>query len=300
VSEVAGGELEGVEQELTRLRGHERGTSVRATTLNLLVLAPTDLEVNRTSDALTLLGGSRPLRGLILVPADGPARASVSSSCWRNSTGQEVCSEQVVIEAAPAALPSAAVGLLVPDLPVFLLWQGEIERSRRLLEELSELSTRLIADSSECGLEQLRSVAGLTPSVTDLAWTRLLPWREALAMQGDTPDGLHVLEHAIGLEVRGPANEAGLLAGWLRSRLGRQIGLERTGRPKRLERVRVLSPHGELVIERTGSGQMGRAIGPDGSEHAVVLPRREHAWLLGTELDRFGSDPAFEDALTGA
>lgn len=300
MSAVAVHDLSRVEHELTRLRGRERGASVRATTLNLVVLAPTPEHVNQTSDALALLGGSRPLRGLILTPVDSPAQARVSSSCWRNTTGQEVCSEQVAISAPAAALPSAVVGLLVPDLPVFLLWQGGVDPHRDLLEDLAELSTRMIADSGDCGLDQLRAAAALSPSVTDLAWTRLAGWREALASQADLPAGLDVFEHAIGLDVRGPANEAELLAGWLRSRLGRQIGLERAGRSRRLERLRVLSARGELVVERTGSGDMGRAVGPDGSEHPVALPRRDYAVLLGSELDRFGADPVFEQALAAA
>src|SRR5581483_11853601 len=112
------------------------------------------------------------------------------------------------------------------DLPVFLLWLGPVEDVRALLEELSELATRLIVDSDQCGIGCAESVRELTPSLTDLAWTRLTPWREALAALGDSPGGLRAYQRAHMLEVRGPANEAALLAGWLRSRLGRPIGLD--------------------------------------------------------------------------
>jgi glucose-6-phosphate dehydrogenase assembly protein OpcA len=288
-----------VESELARLRGDEHGASVRATTVNLVVFSPTEDCTKRVADAMTQIGGGRPLRSLVLVPSNGKARAHVSSSCWLAADGQEVCSEQVVVEAETAALPSAVVGLLVPDLPVFVLWQGEIEAAGRpgLLHELAELADRLIVDSDECGVAAAESVLRLTPSLTDLAWTRLAPWREALASLGDSPGGLKAYGRAHSVEAHGPQNEAQLLAGWLRSRLGRQIGLDHARRRRELARVCIDCGDRELLVERTGKGDVGRAVGPDGLEHPVVLPRRSWAWLVGAELDRLGSDRAFEEAL---
>lgn len=293
-------DLSEVDSELARLRGGSHGASVRATTVNLMVYAPSADAVAQCERALNRIGGGRPLRALVLTPGGGRANARVSSSCWLASTGQEVCSEQVVIQADPAALPSSAVPVLVPDLPVFLLWLGPIDPVRGLLEELSELASRLIVDSDQCGIECAESVRGLTPSLTDLAWTRMAPWREALAALGDSPGGLRAYKHAHLVEVRGPANEAELLAGWLRSRLNRQVGLDNSGKPRHLERVAVAGRDTLLSVERRGRTDVGRAIGPDGLEHAVVLPRREWAWLVGAELDRLGSDTVFEAALAAA
>jgi glucose-6-phosphate dehydrogenase assembly protein OpcA len=296
-------DLKNVESELARLRGRDgHGASVRATTVNLVVFSPSDDCTRRAADAMTRIGGGRPLRSLVLEPGRGSARAHISSSCWLAATGQEVCSEQVIVEAEPAALPSTVVGLLVPDLPVFLLWQGEIGSGdrRALLEELAEVADRLIVDSDECGVEAAQSVLELTPSLTDLAWTRLAPWREALAALGDSPGGLKAYGRAHSIEAHGPENEAQLLAGWLRSRLGRQIGLDHARRRRELARVCVDCGQRALVVERTGKGSVGRAVGADGLEHPVVLPSRTWAWLVGAELDRLGSDRAFEDALAAA
>jgi glucose-6-phosphate dehydrogenase assembly protein OpcA len=295
-------EIGRVESELARLRGDQHGASVRATTVNLVIFSPTDDCTKRAADAMTRIGGGRPLRSIVLVPARGKARAQVSNSCWLAADGQEVCSEQVVVQAERAALPSAVVGLLVPDLPVFLLWSGEIDAHDRrpLLGELAELASRLIVDSDECGVEAAESVLRMTPSLTDLAWTRLAPWREALAALGDSPGGLKAYGRAHSVEAHGPENEARLLAGWLRSRLKRQIGLDHARRRRELARVCVDCGDRELVVERTGKGEVGRAMGPDGLEHPVVLPRRTWAWLVGAELDRLGSDRAFEEALAAS
>jgi glucose-6-phosphate dehydrogenase assembly protein OpcA len=293
-------DLAGVEPLLAQLRGGDRSGSVRATTLNLVVHAPTPGDVNSVADALTMIAGSRPLRALVVTPAEGEARATVTSSCWLSDGGQEVCSEQVVIEAEPQALPSAVVGLLVPDLPVFLLWMGGIGGGRPLLDELAELVTRVIVDSDACGLEAAIALASSSVAVSDIAWARLQPWREALAMLADAPAGLEAFRHSIGIEVRGPENEALLLAGWLRSRLDRQLGVEQTGRVRAVERVGVHSGGHELVVERSGRGELGHTTGIDGLARPVVLPRHEFSRLLGAELDQLGADRVFEQALAAA
>ncbi len=104
---------------------------MRATTLNLMVYAPTAEAVAHGERALNGIGGSRPLRALVLTPGEGRPTARVSSSCWRRRPAGDVLSEQVVIQADPAALPSSVVPLLVPDLPVFLWWRGRIDDDRR-------------------------------------------------------------------------------------------------------------------------------------------------------------------------
>ena len=293
-------DLAGVDRELARLRGGSHGTNVRATTLNLVAFAGSDDHVNRISDAITTIGSSRPLRALVAMPTPGPVRATVSCSSWLGAGGQEVCSELVLIEAGAAALPSAVLGLLIPDLPVFLLWQGEIGERRQLLQQLAGQATRLLLDSDECGLEATASVSRLTPALTDLAWTRLIPWREALAGFADSRDGLRALRRATAVAARGPANEAALMAGWLRSRLELHLGLDRSGRGQSMERVAVQSSGGEFLVERVGRGSVGRSVGPDGIEHPVMLPHRDWAALVGAELDRMGSDRVYEASLAAA
>jgi glucose-6-phosphate dehydrogenase assembly protein OpcA len=178
-------DLNHVERELLRMRARESGSSVRATTLNLVAFAGNDDHLNRTVDALQLIGGSRPLRAIVTVPGDGATSAEVSSTCWRNVSGHEVRSEQIVVTARPVAMPSAVVSLLIPDLPTFLLWNGDLGDHRELLLGLAHEATRLILDSDECGLKTVVEASSLSVAVTDLAWARLTPWREALASLTD-------------------------------------------------------------------------------------------------------------------
>ena len=198
VEPIVVADLARVERELLRIRTAEGGSSVRATTLNLVAVAAEPEQLTRTMDALQLIGGSRPLRAIVNVPGDGPTSAEVSSSAWHNPSGHEVRSEQMIVRGLPRALPSAVASLVIPDLPVFLLWNGKVGDQRELFQRLAADATRLILDSDECGLGELIEAATLGPPVTDLAWARLTPWREAVASLTDSADGQAMLNRSIG------------------------------------------------------------------------------------------------------
>jgi hypothetical protein len=72
------------------------------------------------------------------------------------------CTEQIVLEARAEALPSAVTSLLLPDLPVFLWWQGTTASGGRVMRPLAEAATRLVVNSDECGLDRL---AELDPTI---------------------------------------------------------------------------------------------------------------------------------------
>jgi len=64
----------------------ERGAgAVRATTLNLIVYAPTAEDVVFTQHALERIGGSRPLRAIVATAGSDGVRATVATSCWLGS-----------------------------------------------------------------------------------------------------------------------------------------------------------------------------------------------------------------------
>jgi glucose-6-phosphate dehydrogenase assembly protein OpcA len=105
---------------------------------------------------------------------------------------------------------------------------------------------------------------------SDIAWRRTEPWRRALA--GLWPG----IGEMTKLKVTGPKAEASILAGWLRSRLNREIELDLAS-SKTLEAVRIdgqpcLPPH-----EQPGASD-----------------------LLSAELDEFGRDPVYEAAALAA
>jgi hypothetical protein len=108
-------------------------------------------------------------------------------------------------------------------------------------------------------------------AVSDLAFARTLPWRVAAA--GLWPDIAAVRR----LRVEGPLAEAHLLAGWLRSRLGRDVRLTRKAAPT----LQAVAVDGEPVEPPAGPA-------PSGSD------------LLSAELEVLGRDPVYEAAVRAA
>jgi hypothetical protein len=291
-------DLSDVERALAASRAGGPG-SVRATTLNLVAFAPTPADVAFTQRALERLGGSRPLRAIIAGAGANGVRASVSASCWLGGGLQQVCSEQVVLTARADALPSAVLSLLVPDLPVFVWWQGPMPPELALLSDLAVLGTSTIVDSNVSSLEGVDRVGRLEPAVTDLAWLRLEPWREAIASVFDPAPVAAALADLSAVDVDGPINEARLLAGWLGSRLDRRVSLTHSERPH-VERLAVTCGRAEYVVERHTRVPVGRAYGTGVSEHVVVLPLLDASVLLGRALDVHGADPVFAGSLAAA
>jgi glucose-6-phosphate dehydrogenase assembly protein OpcA len=130
------------------------------------------------------------------------------------------------------------------------------------------------------------------PGDTDLAWTRTTLWRSLCASAFDSLSGeLH------SLTVSGQADNPSraLLAGWLGSRLGREVTLEDTDGPGVTgvqlevgsETVRIAREDGRLAtMARTGQ--------PD---RVLPLPRRQLGDLLAEELRRLDADVTYAEAL---
>jgi glucose-6-phosphate dehydrogenase assembly protein OpcA len=174
---------------------------------------------------------------------------------------------------APASIVQP---LLISDLPVFLRWRGEPPWDAPELEQLVGVTDRLIVDSTEwddvpASYPKLADLFSRC-AASDIAWARTSRWRSHLA----------TLWPGIGdvrsVRVRGTAAQAWLLAGWLRSRLGREdIALEHEAVDK-LESV-VLD--GEVVPLPPGDP-------PAPSD------------VLSDELERFTPDPVYEAAVLAA
>jgi glucose-6-phosphate dehydrogenase assembly protein OpcA len=173
---------------------------------------------------------------------------------------------------APA---SVIAPLLMADLPVFMRWRGRPPFSGETFEQLVGVIDRLVVDSvewpdvPEAYAELARTFDRVACS--DIAWRRTQRWRAALA--GLWPEIAEVSE----LKVTGPASEAFLLAGWLRSRLGREVELD--------------SDHAVTVGEVYADGQ-------------PAVPAYEDAAtpsdLLSAELDVLERDRVYEAAAEAA
>ena len=269
-----------IERNLARLRMAQQDDGVpelRTSTMTHVVWAPLRW-LPRAQKVLHGMAERHPSRTIFLVPEpekpDG-VEAHTTVRDFEVTGGREVLSEviEVHLRGRAAEHPASVVlPLLISDLPAFCRWRGEPSFGSTALAELTTVCDRLVVDSNEWKSvpAAYAKLVGLFegPVVSDLAWRRTHPWRARIAEQWP---GVKRLER---LRIEGPQADALLLAGWLRSRLRREIALTRRA---------------AAAIE---------GIWLDGKP--VALPftdRPTGSALLSEELDNLQRDPVYEAAV---
>jgi glucose-6-phosphate dehydrogenase assembly protein OpcA len=272
-----------IERELGRLRDAVaepgRGPNQRTSVMTHMAWVP-ERWVDAATRTLEGMQERHPSRTILLFPRPGSERraldADVDLRCFaRGPREGGVCFEvvELTLNGDRARAPGSVVApLLLPDLPVFLRWRGELPFGEPELEQLVELADRLVVDSSEWP-EPERSYAQLpelldAAIVSDIAWSRVESWRYALA--GLWPQIADVST----LRVAGPRADALLLAGWLRGRLDRDVELE-------------AEPAGEIeLVEVDGTTVEAQGAG-----------EKSPSDLLSDQLELFSRDPVYEEAV---
>jgi glucose-6-phosphate dehydrogenase assembly protein OpcA len=233
-----------VEERLAELRGGERGEA-RTQLLDLVVLADDPREAQRMARLLEQLPGNRPSRAIIALAAHGTreldAAADVVTTPSPSGAGELRC-ELVTLAAGNegAALPSLIAGLLLPDLPVFLLLRLDPERWEPLVKACWSFASRVVVDSTgeRSGLHSLPGLLAREPkrSVTDLSWSKLTGWRELVARLFDPPRATRALARLDYIQVTHAGRsqaQARLLAAWILSRTNRHPTVELTSEARR-------------------------------------------------------------------
>jgi glucose-6-phosphate dehydrogenase assembly protein OpcA len=229
-------------------------------------------------DVLAGLAERHPSRTIVLFPRPASGErfdASVEVDCYPAGEGRQVCTETIRLHlgGTRALAPASIVApLLLPDLPVFLRWRGLPPFGGRPFEQLVDTVDRLIVDSNEwLGLpEPYAALAEIFDrvAVSDIAWARTSRWRPQLASLW--PGIAEVRK----IKVHGTEAQAQLLAGWLRSRLEREIKLEH----READRLVGVEVDGEPAPFPPGNP-------PDPSD------------LLSDELEQFTRDRVYEEAV---
>jgi glucose-6-phosphate dehydrogenase assembly protein OpcA len=268
-----------IEHTLSELRFGDSGVRLRTNVMTHIAWVPEEW-VEAAEDVLAGLAERHPSRTIVLFPHSGGQglEGKVESDAFPMSEGLMVCTDTIRIRLSgtSAEHPATVVEpLLISDLPVFLRWRGVPPFDDSAFGELIDVADRLIVDSTEWpGLPNpYARMAEVFDRVTvsDIAWARTSRWRPMLASLW--PEIAKVER----IKVTGTEAQAQLLAGWLRSRLGRPIALEH-------------EPSNKLVgVELDGRP----ASFPPGDP---PLP----ADLLSDELDKLSRDPVYEAATLAA
>ncbi|WP_055710866.1 glucose-6-phosphate dehydrogenase assembly protein OpcA [Streptomyces torulosus] len=189
---------------------------------------------------------------------------------------------------------SVVLPLLLPDAPVVVWWPvtAPLDPAR---DPLGALAQRRVTDSysAEKPIDELRARAdNYEPGDTDLAWTRITPWRSMLAAALDQVD-CEVISAEVHGEQYNPSVE--LLAMWLADRLHVHVRRGVSAGPG-LNEVRMLTSTGPIRLYRP-SGGLALLTLEDQPDRAVALKRRETSELLAEELRRLDPDDTYASAL---
>jgi hypothetical protein len=269
-----------IDRELSSLRAAETTGPFQRTSVMTHIAWVPEPWVGAAENVLAGLAERHPSRTIVLVPepdGDDDLEADVSIDCFPAGE-RSICTETIRIRLrggrtrAPA---SVVQPLLVADLPVFLRWRGEPDWHSQQFQQLVDVADRLIVDSTEW--DHLPGpYAHLAECfdrivVSDIAWSRTSRWRSQLASLWPS------IAQVERVRIVSTDAQAHLLAGWLRSRLGRDVQVEHE-RSDRLERVEV---DGEPTPFPPGDA-------PNPAD------------LLSDELDTFTRDRVYEDAVRAA
>ncbi len=284
------------------LASERRSAGGLASGLALTLVAVVDeRQVREAEAAATIAASAHPCRLLIVVRADVTQQRSRLDAEIVVGGRLGPCEAVVMRMQGRLALhaESVVMPLLAADVPVVTWWQAA-PPERIAYDPLGVVADRRITDSAQAAepVEALRTRAeDYAPGDTDLAWTRVTPWRTLLAGTFDA-DRVGVTAATITSPSTDPC--ATLLGGWLRARLGVVPSYER-GKAKIMEAVALTLDDGgrmELIRDlNAGTGLLRRTGQPD---RTMPMPRRPLGEELAEELRRLDADQPYAAALAAA
>lgn len=273
---------------------HRMGSAATGMVLSLLILTDEEYQADATSAAVAA-ARQHPMRIVTLIPRPGKHEPRLDADI---AVGGDDGPGEVAVLRLRGQLAdhgnSVAIPLLLADTPVVAYWPGE---SPDIPSEdpIGRHAQRRITDSSTADdvmRELEKRKAGYRPGDTDLAWTRLTPWRSVLASALDQPIG-SVTRMTVTAEDDNAS--AILLATWLKKCLRAPVELQSSDGPGITE-VRLVTGSGDIVVSRS-DGITAILSRPDIPDSRVALPRRDLAALLAEELRRLDPDEVYGEVI---
>lgn len=279
----------GIAAEFIRSR-KKAGTPTTSMVMTLVIVVAED-DSQEAMEAARVASQEHSARVLGVILGDarghGVINAQVGTgSGWSGETALIRLKGEVVKHADSVVLP-----LLLPDSPVAMWWPTDAPPDPAD-DPLGSLAQRRITDAASVTRKKtkalLQQCSTYAKGNTDLAWTRITPWRALLAAALDQHPA-KVTGAAVQAERISPS--ADLLVAWLSDRLKVPVERHSSDGPGITE-VTMTTRSGDIAISRP-DGKLASFASPGQPDRAVALKRRTVPELLAEELRRLDEDDTY-------
>jgi len=286
---------------------------LRACAMTLIVVIDEATDANIIGETIATLMHEHPSRAIVIRVRhcrEQLVEARVLAQCWMPfGRRQQICCEQVEITASETSLADVASvvrGVIVPDLPSILFCPSENLWWLPQFSALVPLAGKLILDS--CGMHDSARVMDFWTSTgvtfgehADLVWSRLTPWRQAIARIFEDRSRAGRVGELTNVELQYSAAEPPsailYLAGWFRALLGDSLkitvssgsGPQYAG----IARVTLEGPALRASVAIRDRNTAETQVDGQGLE-LTVFPVADDTYALRQELSVAGRDPMFE------
>ena len=279
----------GIAAELVRAR-KKAGSPAMGMVMTLVIIVDED----KAEDAMAAAreaSKEHPARVLGVILGDARGKAVVNAqvgtgSGWSGETALIRLNGEVVKHPESVVLP-----LLLPDSPVAAWWPADAPQDPAA-DPLGALAQRRITDAAAATKAKTKAIhhqcTTYAKGNTDLAWTRITPWRALLAAALDQhPE--KVTSASVTAERISPS--ADLLVAWLSDRL--KVDVDRgNSRGPGITEVVLRTKSGDISINRA-DGKLAQFASPNQPDRPVALKRRAVPELLAEELRRLDEDNTY-------
>ena len=275
------------------VRARSRACSPAMGRVMTLIIVVDEGGAHDAMEAARKASREHPARVLGVIPRDARGEATINAQVgigesWSGETALIRLKGEVVKHAESVVLP-----LLLPDSPV-AIWWPENPPLDPAADPLGSLAQRRITDAAAVTRGKSKALHNLCANYakgnTDLAWTRITPWRALLAAALDQQP-LKVRRASVTAERISPS--ADLLQAWLNDRLHVDVDRQ-TSRGPGITEVVMDTKEGPIRISRL-DGKLATFSSPGRPDRPVALKRRELPDLLAEELRRLDEDDVYRD-----
>ncbi|MFC6285128.1 glucose-6-phosphate dehydrogenase assembly protein OpcA [Nocardioides sp. GCM10027113] len=268
------------------------GSPAMGMVMTLIIVVDED-DAEDAMEAAQAASHEHPARVLGVILGDGRGSSQVnaqvgigSGSGWTGETALIRLKGEVTKHPESVVLP-----LLLPDSPVAIWWPTD-SPDDPAADPLGSLAQRRVTDSAAATRRRTRAIQlqcmAYSRGNTDLAWTRITPWRALLAAALDQ-HRLKVTRASVTSERISPS--ADLLAAWLSDRLRVRVD-RRTSEGPGITEVVLETKEGPITISRP-DGKLAIFSSPGRPDRPVALKRRELPELLAEEFRRLDEDDVY-------